>query len=127
MNIKHRKIEVAAKTADALEAQAAARGMSVSEFLAALIAAEDFPSDAESMCASGRGPWAPEVLAEDARRFEAFERTREGVPGMRSGPGCRVGERPTNSLRPNPANCEDRRFAPSRGRSRAAARVSCRT
>lgn len=25
-------------------------------------------------------PWAPEILAEDARRLEEFERTREGVP-----------------------------------------------
>ena len=27
-----------------------------------------------------RGPWAPEVLAEDARRLAASERAGEGVP-----------------------------------------------
>ena len=29
---------------------------------------------------AGRGPWAPEVLAEEARRFAASERAGEGVP-----------------------------------------------
>jgi hypothetical protein len=29
---------------------------------------------------AGEGPWSPEALAEDARRFAEFERTREGVP-----------------------------------------------
>jgi len=29
---------------------------------------------------AGRGPWAPEVLAEDACRFAASERAGEGVP-----------------------------------------------
>lgn len=29
---------------------------------------------------AGRGPWAPEVLAEDARRLAASERAGEGVP-----------------------------------------------
>jgi len=32
------------------------------------------------MRAAGRGPWAPEILAEDARRLAAFQNTREGVP-----------------------------------------------
>jgi hypothetical protein len=29
---------------------------------------------------AGRGPWAPEVLAEDARRLAEFQRTRKAVP-----------------------------------------------
>jgi hypothetical protein len=28
----------------------------------------------------GEGPWAPETLAEDARRLAAFNRTREAIP-----------------------------------------------
>ena len=80
MNVKHRKIEVEAKTAEALEAQAAARGISVSELLADLVVADRLPPDLEAMRAAGRGPWAPEILAEDARRLDAFQTTREGVP-----------------------------------------------
>jgi hypothetical protein len=34
----------------------------------------------EAMRAAGLGPWAPESIAEDLRRFEEFERTDEGVP-----------------------------------------------
>jgi hypothetical protein len=30
--------------------------------------------------ASSRGPWSPEVLAEDARAMADFERTGEGIP-----------------------------------------------
>ena len=80
MTVKFRKIEVDAKTADALEAQAAAHGMSLSEFLAEIATAGKAPAGFEAMRAEGRGPWSPEVLAEDARRFADFERTREGVP-----------------------------------------------
>ena len=80
MNVKHRKIEVEAETADALEAQAAARGVSLSELLADLVAADRLPPDFETMRAAGRGPWAPEILAEDARRLAAFQDGREGVP-----------------------------------------------
>jgi len=80
MNVKHRKIEVEAKTADALEAQAAARGVSVSELLADFVVADRLPPDFEAMQAAGRGPWAPEILAEDARRLAAFQDTRRGVP-----------------------------------------------
>jgi hypothetical protein len=28
----------------------------------------------------GRGPWAPAILAEDARRLAEFEETRDGTP-----------------------------------------------
>ena len=80
MNVKHRKIEIEAATADALEAQAVARGISVSELLADFVAADRLPLDFEAMRAAGRGPWAPEILAEDARRLAAFQSTREGVP-----------------------------------------------
>ena len=31
------------------------------------------------MCKAGRGPWAPDVLAEDARRVADYQRTGEGV------------------------------------------------
>jgi hypothetical protein len=77
---KLRKIEVDAATADVLEARARARGMSVSELIADLIGAEALPPAMETMRAAGRGPWAPEILAEDARRLAEFQRTREGVP-----------------------------------------------
>jgi hypothetical protein len=82
MNIKSRTIEVDAKTAETLEAEAAARGISVSELLADLARVADgrLPPDLEALRAAGRGPWSPEVLAEDARRLAEFERTGEGVP-----------------------------------------------
>jgi hypothetical protein len=80
MNVKVRNIKVDAETADALEAQAAARGISVAELLAEYASADAAPSAFDRMQAEGRGPWAPEVLAEDARRLEEFERKREGVP-----------------------------------------------
>jgi hypothetical protein len=79
MSARRRKIEVDAETADVLEAQAAARGQTVSELLADLLLDETSP-DFESMRAAGRGPWSPEVLAEDARRLADFQNDREGVP-----------------------------------------------
>jgi hypothetical protein len=42
--------------------------------------ADAFDANFESMRASGKGPWSPTVLAEDARRFADFKRSREGVP-----------------------------------------------
>jgi len=81
MNVKVRNLQVDAKTADLLEARAAARGLSVSELLADLAAADEALSPAlEAMRIAGTGPWAPDVLAEDARRLADFKRTREGVP-----------------------------------------------
>jgi hypothetical protein len=81
MHVKLRQIEVDADTAEALEAQAAARGITVQELLAELAGASpDLPDDLEALRASGRGPWAPEILAEDARRLAEFNRTGEGVP-----------------------------------------------
>jgi hypothetical protein len=75
------KIEVDARTADLLKARAAARGISVADLLADL-AGEDgsLPVALAAMRERGEGPWAPEILAEDARRLAAFNRTREGVP-----------------------------------------------
>lgn len=75
------KIEIDSRTADVLEARAAARGISVSELLADL-AAEDnlLPPRLEAMREKGDGPWSPGVLAEDARRLAEFSRTRMGVP-----------------------------------------------
>ena len=81
MNVKPRKLEVDAKTAEVIEARAAARGLSVSQFLAELMSAEDFfAADLESMRAAGQGPWSPAAMAEDARHIADFERSREGVP-----------------------------------------------
>ena len=81
MTMKVRKIEVDARTADLLEARAAARGVSVSELLADLACNEQvLPADLAEMRTRGQGPWSPEALAEDARQLAEFERTREGVP-----------------------------------------------
>jgi predicted transcriptional regulator len=81
MNPKLRKIEIDARTAELLEARAAARGMTVSQLLADLMDAEEALSPAlVEMREAARGPWAPEVLAEDARRLAEFQRTREAVP-----------------------------------------------
>jgi len=79
MSLRRRKIEVDGKTADVLEAQAAARGQSISELIADLLREEPAP-DLEQMRAAGRGPWSPGILAEDARAFADFQRTHEGVP-----------------------------------------------
>jgi hypothetical protein len=81
VNIKVRKIEVDAETADLLEARAAARGMSVAELLADIACNDEvLPADLGEMRARGEGPWSPKVLEEDARRLAEFERTRMGVP-----------------------------------------------
>ena len=81
MNVKLRKIEVDAETADLLEARAAARRMTVSELLADLASNQEvLPAELAEMRSKGEGPWSPEALAEDARRLAEFERTREGVP-----------------------------------------------
>jgi hypothetical protein len=81
MTVKIRSIQVDAKTAELLEARATARGLSVSELLADIAAADEaLPPALEAMRIAGTGPWAPDVLAEDARRLAAFKRSREGVP-----------------------------------------------
>jgi hypothetical protein len=81
MNVKIRKIEVDAKTADLLEARAAALGMSVSALVAELAGNESMlPPDLAEMSAKGEGPWSPEAMEEDERRLAEFEQTRMGVP-----------------------------------------------
>jgi predicted transcriptional regulator len=81
MIAKARLIELDRDTADRLEAWARERGLTVAELLAELAAGESALSpDWDSMRKTGRGPWAPEVLAEDARRVASYERTGEGVP-----------------------------------------------
>ena len=81
MNVKTRKIEVDAETADLLEARAAGLGMSVSALLAEIAGVENVLSpDLTRRRAKGEGPWSPESLQEDARRLSQFERSRIGVP-----------------------------------------------
>jgi len=81
MNPKTRMIEVDRATAKALDERAAELGTTVAEFIAEMVGVDDsWPKGLEQMRSAGRGPWAPSVLAEDARRYEAFERTGEGVP-----------------------------------------------
>jgi hypothetical protein len=81
MNVKFRQIEVDAETAEALEAQAAARGVSVPELVADLVGTTSAtPANLEAMRSAGQGPWAPDVLAEDARRLADYNATGEGVP-----------------------------------------------
>jgi predicted transcriptional regulator len=81
MNVKLRTIELDADTATALEELAAARNMTLAEFLAKVVEEEQsLPASFGALRETGRGPWAPEILAEDARRFADFERSGEGVP-----------------------------------------------
>jgi hypothetical protein len=81
MTSRVRKIEMAAETAELLEARAAARGLSVSELLADLAGAVDtLPPMLEAMRERGEGPWSPQVLAEDARRLAAFRETGAAIP-----------------------------------------------
>ena len=81
MNVKVRKIEVDARTAELLEARASALGMSVSALVAELAGNEAvLPAELAELRAKGEGPWSPEALEEDERRLAEFERTRIGVP-----------------------------------------------
>ena len=80
MNEKVR-IEVDEQTAEVLHARVAARGMTVSALVAEMIGAEEtMPPDLQALRNAGKGPWAPEILAEDARRLAVFRHTREAVP-----------------------------------------------
>jgi hypothetical protein len=81
MTTKTHTIEVDEQTATVLEARAAARGMSVAELLADLAGAGDaLPPELQAMRDAGDGPWAPDLLTEDARRLADFRRTRSAVP-----------------------------------------------
>jgi hypothetical protein len=74
-------IEVDEQTAAVLEARAAARGISVAQLITDLAGAEEaLPDELQALRAASQGPWAPEVLAEEARRLAEFQRTREAVP-----------------------------------------------
>jgi hypothetical protein len=79
MNQKVR-IEVDEQTAEVLAARASARGMTVSALIADLVGTDALPADLQALRVAGDGPWAPEVLAEDARRLAEFQRTRQAVP-----------------------------------------------
>ena len=80
--VKSRRIEVDERTADVLEARAQARGMSVSDLIADMAESEDeLPAWQKQMQDEGRGPWSPEILAEDARRLEEFRQSRMAISG----------------------------------------------
>jgi hypothetical protein len=80
MDVKSRTIEVDARTAELLEARASARGFSVAELIAELAwSSETLPPELQQMRADGEGPWSLQSLAEDARRYAEFQRTREGA------------------------------------------------
>ncbi len=82
MNANSRVIEIDAATADVLEREAKARGLSLADLLTELAGqnSDRLPADLEAMRAKGRGPWSPEALAEDARTIAEFEQTGEGIP-----------------------------------------------
>lgn len=75
-------MELETATAEALEREAKARGLSLGEFLKDILlrTPDPAPADLEAMRAQGCGPWSPEALAQDARSFEEFKRTGLGVP-----------------------------------------------
>ncbi len=78
---KTRKIEVDEQTATLLEARAQVRGLSVSDLVADLAYIDEgLPPSLVEMREEGRGPWSPEILAEDARRLAEYRRTGEGIP-----------------------------------------------
>lgn len=78
---KLRNIEVDEHTADVLEARAQARGMSISDLVADLAETDgELPPWLKKMEDEGRGPWSPEILAEDAQRLAEYRRTGEGIP-----------------------------------------------
>ena len=82
MTANSRVIEIDAATADVLEREAKARGLSLADFLADLANQnpDPLPANMEAMRAKSRGPWSPEALAEDTRAMAEFERTGEGIP-----------------------------------------------
>lgn len=80
MNQKMRTIEVDSATAALLESRAEELGKSVADIVADLVKDDELPSGLAEMKRNGQGPWSPGALAEDARRYEEFERTGVGVP-----------------------------------------------
>jgi len=80
MNDKIR-IEVDEATALVLEARAAARGITVAQLIADLAGTDGvLPPELQADRDAGAGPWAAEILADDARRLADFQCAREAVP-----------------------------------------------
>ncbi len=75
-----RSIAVDVATAKTLKARAARSGTLVARVVTELIKSEELPRDLADMRRAGRGPWAPEVLAEDVRRYEEYKRARMTIP-----------------------------------------------
>jgi predicted transcriptional regulator len=82
MSANSRVIEIDAATAEVLEREAKARGLSLADFLSDLASqnTDPLPANMEAMHAKSRGPWSPDALAEDARALAEFEQTGEGIP-----------------------------------------------
>jgi hypothetical protein len=81
MNRRSLTIEVDAATAEALENRAADRGISLSAVVTALVADQQFfDANLARMQRERRGPYAEDVLREDARRLAAFLDTRHAIP-----------------------------------------------
>ena len=94
-------IEIDRETAELLEARAAARGLSVAELVADLAFSEQtLPPDLQAAREEGRGPWAPEILAEDARRLAAFREARAGAPWEEVQSWLRTWGKPGEAPRP---------------------------
>jgi hypothetical protein len=74
MNVRARMIEVDEATAEALEARAAERGVSVSDLLAGLAALEEpLPEDTEALRATGEEAQSPDAIQELDRRWAAIQ------------------------------------------------------
>ena len=106
MNEKIR-IEVDEATALVLEARAAARGITVAQLIADLAGTHGvLPPELRAHREAGAGPWAPGVLADDARRLADFQRAREAVPlGRREGVDAELGHAPVSCRCPSRASC----------------------
>ncbi len=103
MNVRLRKIEVDAETADLLEARAAALGMSVPALVAELAGNESvLPKDLAGLRARGEGPWSPEAVQEDAQRLAEFERARMGLPWHEVKAWMESWGKPNELARPKP-------------------------
>ncbi len=74
-------IEVDAETAELLNAQAEARGISVSDLVAELVGDDLLMApDLHALREAGEGAWSAEALAEDDRMIAEVEQTGEAVP-----------------------------------------------
>lgn len=80
MIAKMRKIEIDEDTADRLEARAAARGISVSELIAELSGRDTGNARPRGHAQGRQRALGPDILAENARRIEDFQRSGEAIP-----------------------------------------------